>query len=177
GTIQDQQLLFDQNGFSDNRTRAAGSCESGDSRNQMDEKDSQIAHHTMLTRSRNPRNAHKFGICLFTLRKERQSSLSNQVEHYSVVFPVLRLAAQRLLAASESFFRPAAVSVPLRFGLDPVRAWPVTLAPVTPVRVFRGVRSFPTPCRLSSLISASILERSASSPLRASSSSLLLLGI
>src|SRR5438477_9177205 len=66
----------------------------------MDEKDSQIAHHTILTRSRNPRNAHKFGICLFTLRKERQSSLSNQVEDYSVVFPVLRLAAQRLLAAS-----------------------------------------------------------------------------
>src|SRR5437588_800454 len=139
-----------------------------------------VAHHTILTRSRNPRNADKFGICLFTLREERQSSLSNQVEDYSVVFPVLRLAAQRLLAASESFFRPAAVSVPFRFGLDPVRAWPVTLPPARIVRVFRGVRSFPTLCirrDVSSAISSSILERSASSPLRASSSSLLSSGI
>src|SRR5437870_9995373 len=95
-------------------------------------------------------------------------------------FSGLRLAAQRLLAASESFFRPAAVSVPFRFGLDPVRAWPVTLPPATIVRVFRGVRSFPTLCirrDVSSAISSSIRERSASSPLRASSSSLLSSGI
>src|SRR5437867_12119388 len=62
--------------------------------------------------------------------------------NYSVVFPVFLLAAQRLLAASESFFRPAAVSVPFRFGLDPVRSWPVTLSPAASVRVFRGVPSF-----------------------------------
>src|SRR5437870_13894462 len=95
-------------------------------------------------------------------------------------FSGLRLAAQRLLAASESFFRPATVSVPFRFGSDPMRAWPVTLSPAAPVRVFRGVPSFPTPCisrEVSSVISSSILKRSAWSPLRASSSSLLLLGI
>jgi hypothetical protein len=38
GTIQDQELLLDQNRFGDHRTRAAGTCESGDRRNEMDEK-------------------------------------------------------------------------------------------------------------------------------------------
>ena len=38
------------------------SQETGDSRNQMDEKDSQITHHTIPTRARNPRNARKLGI-------------------------------------------------------------------------------------------------------------------
>ena len=38
------------------------SRETGDSRNQMDEKDSQITHHTIPTRVRNPRNARKLGI-------------------------------------------------------------------------------------------------------------------
>src|SRR5438105_876706 len=38
------------------------SREAGDSRNQMDEKDSQITHHTIPTRVRNPRNARKLGI-------------------------------------------------------------------------------------------------------------------
>src|SRR5207237_6927867 len=33
-----------------------------DSRNQMDEKDSQITHHTIPTRARNPRNARTLGI-------------------------------------------------------------------------------------------------------------------
>ena len=37
------------------------SRETGDSRNQMDEKDSQITHHT-IPRVRNPRNARKLGI-------------------------------------------------------------------------------------------------------------------
>jgi hypothetical protein len=44
GTIRDQQLLLDQDGFGDDRTRAAGTCESGDGRNEMDEKYSQITH-------------------------------------------------------------------------------------------------------------------------------------
>jgi hypothetical protein len=34
-TIQDQELLFDQNSFGDH---TAGTCESGDRRNEMDEK-------------------------------------------------------------------------------------------------------------------------------------------
>src|SRR5437667_6533300 len=38
------------------------SRETGDSRNQIDEKDSQITHHTIPTRVRNPRNARKLGI-------------------------------------------------------------------------------------------------------------------
>ena len=45
------------------------SRETGDSRNQMDEKDSQITHHTIPTRARNPRNARKLGI------RQRQVSL------------------------------------------------------------------------------------------------------
>jgi len=38
------------------------SRETGDSRNQMDEKDRQISHHTIPTRARNPRNARTLGI-------------------------------------------------------------------------------------------------------------------
>ena len=45
------------------------SRETGDSRNQMDEKDSQFTHHTIPTRVRNPRNARKLGI-----RQRRYSS-------------------------------------------------------------------------------------------------------
>jgi hypothetical protein len=44
GTIQDQQLLFDQDRLGDDRTRAAGTCESGDGRKKVDEKYSQITH-------------------------------------------------------------------------------------------------------------------------------------
>jgi hypothetical protein len=40
GTIQDQELLFDQNRFGDHGTRTAGTCESDDRRNEMDEKHS-----------------------------------------------------------------------------------------------------------------------------------------
>ena len=44
GTIQDQELLLDQNRFGDHRTCAAGPCESGDRRNEMDEEYSKITH-------------------------------------------------------------------------------------------------------------------------------------
>jgi hypothetical protein len=37
-TIQDQELLFDQNRFGDHGTQTAGTRESGDRRNEMDEK-------------------------------------------------------------------------------------------------------------------------------------------
>src|SRR5438874_12614122 len=45
------------------------SRETGDSRNQMDEKDSLITHHTIPTRARNPRNARKLGIRQRHLRR------------------------------------------------------------------------------------------------------------
>jgi hypothetical protein len=40
GTIQDQELQFDQNRFGDYGTRAAGTCGSDDRRNEMNEKHS-----------------------------------------------------------------------------------------------------------------------------------------
>jgi hypothetical protein len=62
GTIQDQELLFDQDGFGDDRTRAARSCESGDGRKKMDEKYSQITHEGSIRRPQNARNTHKSAI-------------------------------------------------------------------------------------------------------------------
>ncbi len=37
GPIEDQQLVLDEHGFGDHRTRAAGAGESGDRRQQMEE--------------------------------------------------------------------------------------------------------------------------------------------
>src|SRR6266852_6108217 len=56
GAIEDQQLLLDENGFGYDSTHAAGTGESGDGRQQMEKQDGQIAHGTILTSSRNPRN-------------------------------------------------------------------------------------------------------------------------
>ena len=53
--------MLDEHGFGDHGTRAAGTGESGDRRQQMQKQDGQIAHRTILPRSRNPRNAHEFG--------------------------------------------------------------------------------------------------------------------
>ena len=55
-------MLLDENGFGHNRTRAAGPCESGESRDEMDEKDSKVAHRRILTRSRIAQNARKLVI-------------------------------------------------------------------------------------------------------------------
>ena len=62
GAIENQQLLLDEHGFGHHGTRAAGTGEPGDGRQQMEKQDGQIAHGTILTRSRNPRNAQEFGI-------------------------------------------------------------------------------------------------------------------
>jgi hypothetical protein len=43
-TIEDQELLLDENGFGDYRTDAARTQESGTSSDDMDEKDDEIAH-------------------------------------------------------------------------------------------------------------------------------------
>ena len=44
GPIEDQQLLLDEQGFGHHGTRAAGTGESGDGRQQVDEEDGQVAH-------------------------------------------------------------------------------------------------------------------------------------
>ncbi len=55
-TIEDQELLLDKNGLGDHRTDAARTQESGKSSHDMDEKDDEIAHLSMLARTANPRN-------------------------------------------------------------------------------------------------------------------------
>ena len=47
--------MLDEHGFGDHGTRAAGTGESGDCRQQMQKEDGQIAHGTILARSRNPK--------------------------------------------------------------------------------------------------------------------------
>jgi hypothetical protein len=54
--------LLDEHGFGHDGTRAARTGESGDRRQQMQKQDGQIARAMILARSRNPRNAHEFGI-------------------------------------------------------------------------------------------------------------------
>ena len=43
-TIEDKQLVLDEHGFGDHGTRAAGTGESGDCPQQVDEEDCQVAH-------------------------------------------------------------------------------------------------------------------------------------
>ena len=62
GTTQNQQLVLDEHGFGDHRTRATRPDESGNCRQQMQNKDGQIAHGAILARSRNPGNARDLAI-------------------------------------------------------------------------------------------------------------------
>jgi hypothetical protein len=48
--------VLDEHGFGDYGTRAARAYESGECRQQMQNKDGQIAHRPILPRSREPRN-------------------------------------------------------------------------------------------------------------------------
>jgi len=48
GTIEDQQLMLDEHGFGHHATRTAGTCESGDRHQEMEEQDRQVAHVTSL---------------------------------------------------------------------------------------------------------------------------------
>jgi len=54
--MEDQELLLDENGLGDHRTEAARPPESGKSSHDMDEKDDEIAHLSILARTANPRN-------------------------------------------------------------------------------------------------------------------------
>ena len=49
-------MLLNENGLGDHRTDAARPQESGNRSNDVDEKDDEIAHFTMLARTANPRN-------------------------------------------------------------------------------------------------------------------------
>ena len=51
-SIEDQQLVFDEQGFGHDGTRAARTGDPGDCRNQMQKKDGEIAHRAILARSR-----------------------------------------------------------------------------------------------------------------------------
>jgi len=55
-TIADQELLLDKNGLGDHRTDAARTPESGKRSEDMDEKDDEIAHLSILARTANLRN-------------------------------------------------------------------------------------------------------------------------
>ena len=56
GPIEDQQLLLEEHGFGHDGTRAAGTGESGDCRQQMQKEDGQVAHGTILARWHRPEN-------------------------------------------------------------------------------------------------------------------------
>jgi hypothetical protein len=49
-------LMLDENGLGDHRTDAAWTQESGKSSHDMDEKDDEIAHLSILARTAKPRN-------------------------------------------------------------------------------------------------------------------------
>ena len=53
-SIEDQELLLDENGFSDDRTDATWTQESGERSDDMDEKDDEIAHLSILARTAIP---------------------------------------------------------------------------------------------------------------------------
>jgi hypothetical protein len=54
-SIEDQQLVLDEHGFGDHGTRAARTGQSGDRRQQMQNKNGEIAHAAVVSRSRNPK--------------------------------------------------------------------------------------------------------------------------
>jgi hypothetical protein len=55
GPIEDQQLLLEKQGFGDEGTSAARTSQSGDRRQQVQKKDRQVAHRTILARSPTPK--------------------------------------------------------------------------------------------------------------------------
>src|SRR5712692_6185325 len=62
GAIENQQLLLDEYGLGHYGTRPTRTGEPGDSRQEVDNEDSQVAHRTIVTSERNPGNAKKLGI-------------------------------------------------------------------------------------------------------------------
>jgi len=57
-TIENHQLMLDEHGFGNDRTDAAGSCNSEDNDEYVDEKNRNVAHAAMLS---NPETASEFG--------------------------------------------------------------------------------------------------------------------
>jgi len=56
GSIQDQELLLDENGLRDHGADAARAHKSGKGGDDMDEKNDEIAHRSIVARSANTRN-------------------------------------------------------------------------------------------------------------------------
>src|SRR5712691_10975604 len=60
GPIEDQQLVPEEYGFGNHGPRAARISQSGDRRQQMQKQDGEIAHRTIVSRSRHRKNGHEF---------------------------------------------------------------------------------------------------------------------
>jgi hypothetical protein len=56
GSIQDQQLMLDENGFGDHGTEAARAQKPGDRSEDMNEKHDEMAHHSIVARTANAGN-------------------------------------------------------------------------------------------------------------------------
>ena len=56
GAIEDQELLLDEHRLGNYRTNAAGTGDSSNGRDEMDEKDDEIPHLRMLAKLENARN-------------------------------------------------------------------------------------------------------------------------
>jgi hypothetical protein len=56
GAIQDQQLMLDENGFSDDGTDAARAQKPGNRSKGMNEKHDEMAHHGIVARTANAGN-------------------------------------------------------------------------------------------------------------------------
>ena len=54
--MEDQKLLLDKNGLGDHRANATRTQEPGKSSHDMDNKDNEIAHLSILARTAKPRN-------------------------------------------------------------------------------------------------------------------------
>jgi hypothetical protein len=78
GEAQDQHLLLDEHGFGHHGPGAAGTGEAGDCRQQMQKKDGQIAHRTMLPSWRHRRRM--LGDLEFAMHRSR---IATSADHYA----------------------------------------------------------------------------------------------
>src|SRR6516225_6502307 len=90
GAIEHQQLLLDQDRLGHHATRPARTGEPGDSRQDVEKQDGQVAHGTIVTIWRNPRNANELGIRHAQVRNDEQAAASREI------FPVLSLSALQM---------------------------------------------------------------------------------
>ena len=54
GALENQQLMFDEEGLGQDGTDAARACQSGEGGDEMDEKDDEMAHVRMVARRSKP---------------------------------------------------------------------------------------------------------------------------